>query len=171
MNPSIEIRHMTSSDIGTINQVFTEHGIHKPEHYIESCWKENEAGDRMTLLAFYEGRFAGSLHLLARSYYSYFREQGIPEINDFNVIEPLKRRGIGSALMGAAEAIAFEKFGKVGIGVGMHIYYGPAQRLYAKRGYVPDGRGVIYHNETVMPGSKVYADDDLVLYMTLEASH
>ncbi|MFC5647929.1 GNAT family N-acetyltransferase [Paenibacillus solisilvae] len=166
MSSSIEIRRMAREDMDLVSRIFSEHNIHKPFAYMEKCWEEIQKGERVTLLAFYEGNFAGSLHLLTHSYYPPFREAGIPEINDFNVIGPLKKRGIGNQLMEAVEKIAFDLYGTVGIGVGMHIYYGPAQRLYAKRGYIPDGRGVIYQNEVVMPESKVYADNDLVLYLT-----
>lgn len=157
---------MTVNDIETIHQVFQHNGIERQVDDIMKCWEENQSGEKVTLLAFYDGRFAGSLHLISTSYYPPFVDQGIPEINDFNVIGPLKRLGIGNRLMDAVEKIAFEKFGKVGVGVGMHHYYGPAQRLYAKRGYVPDGRGLIYHNEVVMPFVNVCADNDLILYMT-----
>ncbi|MBS4179023.1 GNAT family N-acetyltransferase [Lederbergia citrea] len=166
MNHSIQIRQMKSEDIEVVYEVFTEHGINKPKEYVHTYWEENEKGDRITLLAFYNGQFAGSLHFLKKSSYPYFSENNIPEINDFNVIEPLKRLGIGNRLMDAAEQIAKEQYGIVGIGVGMHFYYGPAQRIYAKRGYIPDGKGVTYHHQEVMPGTMVYADDDLVLYMT-----
>ncbi len=53
-----------------------------------------------------------------------------------------------------------------GIGVGLYAAYGAAQRLYARRGYVPDGRGVVYRNVAVEPGASVTVDDDLVLMMT-----
>lgn len=134
--------------------------------YIKRCWEENERGERITLLAFYEGQFAGSLHLLFASGYSFFKENGIPEINDFNVIPPLRKRGIGNALMDEVEEIAFQKAGVVGIGVGLYDSYGPAQRIYAKRGFIPDGRGVTYNQLPVTPGSEVRLDDGLVLYMT-----
>jgi GNAT superfamily N-acetyltransferase len=165
---SIDIRQMKRDDIAVVYSVFMENGIQKPENYVLKCWEENLTGGRITLLAFYQDQFAGSLHLIFNSSYPPFRESGVPEINDFNVIEPLKRRGIGNKLMETVEKTAFDKYGIVGVGVGMHIYYGPAQRLYAKRGYVPDGRGVIYHNQVVMPGAKVHADDELILYMTKE---
>lgn len=67
--------------------------------------------------------------------------------------------------MEAIEQIAFEKYGIVGIGVGLYASYGSAQRIYARRGYIPDGRGITYANETVEPGSSVRVDDDLILYM------
>jgi GNAT superfamily N-acetyltransferase len=167
LSETIDIRQMTSEDIEDIYSVFTKNRIKKPKEYVVKCWEENENEDRTTLLAFYNGEFAGSLHLLEKSFYPYFSENGIPEINDFNVIEPLKRRGIGNQLMDAVEQTAKEQYGGIiGVGVGMHIYYGNAQRLYAKRGYVPDGRGLIYHNQQIMPGTEVCVDNDLILYMT-----
>jgi hypothetical protein len=39
--------------------------------------------------------------------------------------------------------------------------YGPAQRLYAKRGYIPDGRGLIYHDKPVEMGSSVIIGHDV----------
>lgn len=168
MNESVYIRQMTGTDVDVVYSVFTKHNIRKSQEYIMKCWRENETGERITLLAYYNGEFAGSLHLLTRSSYPYFAESGIPEINDINVIEPLRRRGIGSTLMDAIEQIAFDKYGKVGLGVGMYFHYGPAQRLYAKRGYVPDGRGLMYKDEVVMPGTTVLVDDELILYMTKE---
>jgi hypothetical protein len=116
MNNSIEVRQMTGSDVELVYRVFTEHDIGKPRDYILKCWEQNVAGERITLLAFYQGQFAGSLHLLATSHYPYFVENGIPEINDFNVIPPLLKLGIGNALMEVIEKIAFEKYGIVGIG-------------------------------------------------------
>jgi GNAT superfamily N-acetyltransferase len=165
MHPNpIAIRQMTESDVELVYRVFAEYEISKPREYILKCWEQNVAGERTTLLAFYGDRFAGSLHLLATSHYPYFVEQGIPEINDFNVIPPLRRLGIGHALMEAVEAIAFETCGIAGIGVGLYDSYGSAQRLYVKRGYIPDGRGVMYKQQPVTPGAMVCADDDLNLY-------
>lgn len=44
--------------------------------------------------------------------------------------------------MDIAEKIAFERSDEVCIGVGLHGGYGSAQRMYVKRGYIPDGSGV-----------------------------
>lgn len=166
MTNSIEIRQMTESDVELVYQVFTEHGVGKSRDYIQRCWEQNVTGERITLLAFYQQQFAGSLHLLTTSHYPYFVENGIPEINDFNVIPPFRNRGIGNALMEAIENIAFEKYGIAGIGDGLYQSYGSAQRMYAKRGYIPDGRGVAYQQQPVTPGSMVRVDDDLNLYFT-----
>ena len=53
-----------------------------------------------------------------------------------------------------------------GIGVGLHPGYNQAQRLYVKRGYIPDGRGVTYRDRYVEEGTQVVLDDDLVLHFT-----
>jgi GNAT superfamily N-acetyltransferase len=162
----IEIRQMSEEDTEMVHRVFAEHNIRKPKDYISKCWEEHKRGERVTLLAFYDGEFVGSLHLLITSHYPYFAENGIPEINDFNVIPPLRKMGIGSALMDSVEKIALETYRIVGIGVGLYESYGSAQRLYAKRGYIPDGRGVMYNQQPVVPGSQACVDDDLNLYFT-----
>ena len=86
--------------------------------------------------------FAGYLNVVWQVEYPPFRESGIPEIQDFNVLPRFRRKGIGSRLMESAERLAAERSHIVGIGVGMTEDYGAAQRLYALRGYVPDGRGL-----------------------------
>jgi hypothetical protein len=54
----------------------------------------------------------------------------------------------------------------VGLGVGLYTDYGAAQRLYVRRGYVPDGRGLSSNNRPVKPGTYIRVDDSLVLMMT-----
>lgn len=44
--------------------------------------------------------------------------------------------------------------------------YGAAQKLYVSRGYVPDGQGITYHYQTVIPGNSYSLDDDLILWFT-----
>ena len=95
-----------------------------------------------------------------------FREQGIPEIQDFNVLPGFRTRGIGSRLLDAAEQLVAERSSVVGIGVGLYADYGAAQRLYVRRGYLPDGRGVSYCGRPILGGETVVADDDLVLHFT-----
>ena len=75
-------------------------------------------------------------------------------------------RGIGSRLMDAAEALIAERSPVAGIGVGLYPDYGPAQRLYVLRGYLPDGRGIAWNGTNVSPGQTVEVDDELALYFT-----
>ncbi len=64
------------------------------------------------------------------------------------------------------EDIALGYTFEIGIGVGLYKDYGSAQRLYCKKGYIPDGHGVQYQYQPVAPGSMIRADDDLLLFFT-----
>ena len=75
----------------------------------------------------------------------------MPEINDFNVVRSYRRRGIGTALMDEAETLIRERSVEAGIGVGMYADYGPAQRMYVLRGYVPDGLGLTMNHAPPPP--------------------
>ena len=101
-----------------------------------------------------------------QSHYPPFREQNIPEIVDFNVLPKFRRQGIGAALMDEAERRVAIRSAVVGLGVGMTADYGSAQRMYAKRGYIPDGLGLHSRGQPVQYGQSVPVDDDLVLYLT-----
>lgn len=160
---AISVRPLAAAELPQVAGVLAAHGIRRD---MERMWAENVRGGRITLLGFLERAFAGSVHLLKVSYYAPFAEAGIPEISDFNVIPPLRRRGVGDALLAAAEALAARQGPVVGIGVGLYAAYGQAQRLHARRGYIPDGRGVMYRGRPVAPGGTALVDDDLVLYLT-----
>lgn len=54
MGNQIQIRQMTGEDIDIVYRVFSEHKIGKSFDYISRSWEENKAGERITLLAFYE---------------------------------------------------------------------------------------------------------------------
>ena len=61
--------------------------------------------------------------------------------------------------MDAAEAIAGKTNHRVYLDVCLNSDYGAAHILYAKRGYIPDGKGV-YYEETVCPVDAVCKNDD-----------
>ena len=65
-----------------------------------------------------------------------------------------------------AEAIAARYGDTVYLGVGLHNGYGSAQRMYVKRGYVPDGSGVWYGDQNCPQYAPCCNDDDLVLYLS-----
>lgn len=165
MSLPIQVRRMMQSDIEIIYTGLALHDVSKPLDYIELCWEENQNQARVTYLVFYENEFAGWGHVVFKSHYPHFAENNIPEIQNFDVIPPFRKRGIGSALIEVLEDAAFSRSNTIGIGFGLYASYGTAQRLYVKRGYIPDGRGVMYNDLPVEPGSQVYVDDELVLYL------
>jgi len=74
--------------------------------------------------------------------------------------------GIGRQLVVQLEGRArLEGYREIGLGVGLYREYGPAQRLYSKLGYAPDGRGVTHRGFQVEPGDLYRADDDLILWL------
>lgn len=149
---------------------FRERNFRRPDNYYRNCLEENIRGTRVTLLAYADDAFAGCAHLLYASDYPFFRQRQIPEINDLNVFAEFRRRGIANRLLDEFERIAARTNRQVGIGVGLFRSYGAAQRIYCRRGYIPDGNGIIYRNEEVRPGERVKVDHDLALYFTKDVS-
>ncbi len=118
------------------------------------------------LTAEYHGTPAGYVTVYPNSKWGSFGGQGICEIVDFAVLAKYRGRGIGGKLMDTAEKIAGEYSDTVYLGVGLHSGYGSAQRMYIKRGYIPDGTGVWYRDKICTPYADCKNDDDLVLYLS-----
>jgi GNAT superfamily N-acetyltransferase len=166
------IRLLKPTDIDPIAAAFAELGWDKPASQYEKYLSEQEAGQRVVLVAWARLQrlqtleFAGYVTICWQSHYPPFREQNIPEIVDFNVLPKFRRQGIGATLMDEAEKQVAARSAVVGLGVGMTSDYGSAQRMYAKRGYIPDGRGLHARGQPVQYGQSIPVDDDLVLYLT-----
>ena len=162
--PSIQIRLLQPSDIQPIAAAFAKLGWDKPADQYVRYLTEQDAGDRVVLVAACDGVFTGYLTILWESPYPFFWKDGIPEIVDFNVLPRFRRKGIGSLLMDEAEKRIAERSTITGIGVGLTPDYGAAQILYVKRGYVPDGRGLVKDGQPLPYGNQVILDDSLMLY-------
>ncbi len=86
---------------------------------------------------------------------------------DFCVLQKFQRKGIGGKLLDAAEAVAARYGDTVYLSVGLHNGFGAAQRIYIKRGYIPDGSGIWYRDKPCVPYEDAYPiDDELVLYLS-----
>ncbi|NUR93759.1 MAG: GNAT family N-acetyltransferase, partial [Kribbellaceae bacterium] len=99
----LEIRPLRADDPPVIAAAFEELGWPKPVTQYERYLAEQAAGTRDVLVATVDGAYAGYLTVRWESPYEPFSR--IPEIQDFNVLPKLRRQGIGSALMDAAEAL------------------------------------------------------------------
>jgi hypothetical protein len=66
--------------------------------------------------------------------------------------------------MDVAEALAKDNSDYVSLSVGLHYGYGTAQRMYVKRGYIPDGTGAWYNGKQLEQYADCANDDDLTLY-------
>jgi GNAT superfamily N-acetyltransferase len=163
---SIHIRILEEGDPPTIAAAFQNMGWSKPEIQYRQYLREQLAGTRKCFVATVGGEFAGYVTVNWRPTYAGFADLNIPEIQDLNVLTTYRRKGIASRLLDRAEAEAARRSGVVGIGVGLHPGYNAAQRLYMKRGYIPDGRGITYRDHFMDEGAQVRLDDDLVMHFT-----
>jgi len=104
---------------------------------------------------------------LWESNYAGFRSRDIPLIHQIAVAGPFRRRGVATLLMDATEQLARDRgVTTLGITVGLFDEYGPAQRLYGRRGYIPDGRGACQGQRPLRKGVLVTTDDDLIIWLT-----
>jgi GNAT superfamily N-acetyltransferase len=163
---SWELSPLTHNDIPLIVTAFSDIGWDKPTALYQKYLEEQEKGERCVWIAFKEDNFAGYVTLKWQSEYFPFREKGIPEISDLNVLPKFRKQGVASVLLDLAEAEARTRSPKVGIGFGLLADYGDAQKLYIKRGYIPDGLGITSHYQEILYGEKVCVDDNLVLWLT-----
>lgn len=164
----ILIRNMRETDIEAICREEAAQGWHpEPEKY-RMRLADMAAGKSIAWVAEYRGEIAGYNNLYFTPKGGAYAGSGIPEIVDLGVFERFRNHGIGNVLMETAEERAKKAFSAVGIGVGLHSGYGSAQRMYVKRGYIPDGSGVWFRDKVCPQYSPCINDDDLVLYMKKE---
>ncbi len=145
-------------------------GSNKPRDQYARYLVQQSRGEIVCFAATIDDEIAGYLKIVWDPTYPPYRDNGIPEIQDLNVLAQFRRRGTASRLLDRAEAEIATRSDVAGIGVGLHSGYNAAQRLYVLRGYVPDGLGVTYRNRPVHDREVVTFDDELVLHFTKRLS-
>jgi GNAT superfamily N-acetyltransferase len=109
----------------------------------------------------------GCVSMMWESNYAGFRSRGIPLVHQIAVAGPFRQQGVATLLMDAAEQLARDRgIVSLGITVGLFDEYGPAQRLYGRRGYIPDGRGACRDQRPLSKGLQVIMDDDLIIWLS-----
>ncbi len=130
---------------------------------------EHLESEGVSLIAARGSEVVGYVAFVWESHYAGFRDRGVPLVHQILVSEPWRRRGVATLLMDAAERLAIERgVSTLGITVGLSDAYGPAQRLYGRRGYVPDGRGACQGQTPLGEGARVRLDHDVMLWLTKE---
>lgn len=161
------IRSMEESDARTFTDEFTAQGWHPDIDVYVKRLREQTEGQCVPLTAEYRGCPAGYVNVYPAAQEGPFKGTGYPVIVDFSVLKKYQRKGIGTRLMDVAEQIAGQYADTVCLGVGLCDSYGSAQRMYIKRGYIPDGSGVWYHDKPcVQYETTCTVDDDLILYLS-----
>lgn len=163
---NVLIRDLRESDAQLITDAEIAQGWDASINKYRMRLRDQAEGTSISLAAEYQKKIAGYINIYPDSKWGAFADQGLPEIVDFGVLEKYRRHGIGSRLMDTAEQIASRYADTVYLGVGLHSGYGSAQRMYVKRGYLPDGSGVWYHDQICEPYASCCNDDDLILYFS-----
>ena len=165
------IRDMEEEDAQVFFDGFLAQGWHPDISVYHMRLKHQAEGKCIALTAVFEGHPAGSVYVYLTPHDGPFKGKDMPEIHDFNVLQKYQRKGIGNRLMDIAEQLAAQYSDTVCLGVGLCDSYGSAQRMYVRRGYIPDGSGVWYQNKQCRQYETVCTvDDDLVLYLSKKLS-
>ena len=160
------IRSMKQQDLRRLSDNFSEQGWTKPKEVLEKYLEGQNRGFLFMFVAQYRHDVAGYAVLYPDTDVGPFAFKKIPVIRDFIVFQKYQRKGIGNKILDAAEKKAAELGDKVQLGVGLHAGYGSAQRIYVKRGYIPDGSGVWYNNLPLAQDAACKNDDELVLFLS-----
>ena len=164
---TLQIRDMEEADARIFTDEYTAQGWHPDIAVYQNRLKDRAAGECAALTAVYQGHPAGYVYVYRTAHEGPFKGRGYPIIVDFNVLKKYQRNGIGGRLMDAAEQIAAQAADTVCLGVGLCGSYGSAQRMYVRRGYIPDGSGVWYQDKQCKQYETVCTvDDDLVLFLS-----
>lgn len=162
------VRLATSQDLSSLQQVAVAMPATHESNYFQRCLSEQADNQRQIFLAVMpDQKVLGYVQLNYLPIYSAFRRFNIPEIQDLNVIPSARRQGIGGLLVDhCIQAARTAGYTELGIGVGLHARFGAAQRLYVAKGFIPDGQGIAYDDQTIPAGDLRPVDDLLTLKMT-----
>lgn len=166
-SPDVEVRPMRYDDILAVCIADGDESEGNAT-YLRRQLENQEKQECTALLALYGGSAAGYVFLYYRCRWGGLGGRNIPGIVDLVVFEKYRRRKIATALMDAAENIAGKYGSKIYLDVCLNGDYGPAQRLYINRGYVPDGKGVYYEQKVCAKDAVCKNDDELTLCLIKE---
>lgn len=169
-NAGLRIRSMLRSDAETFVKVLRSYGREgRAETYLE-YFAEQEEGTRNVYVAEQQGEIAGYCTLIPVPRSGPWKGGDKPEISDLRVFNEYQGMGIGDTILSVVEEDAAKLADEVTLAVGLHHGYGSAQRLYIKRGYVPDGSGVWYDSRVLEQNDDCCNDDSLKLYLSKRLS-
>ena len=88
-----------------MQESFKQMGGRKSDNYFADCCRQQEDGKLVLLVAEMEGTYLGHVKVVWQPDYPYFRQNGIPVINDLAVLPHYRRQGVATSLLDKAEAI------------------------------------------------------------------
>lgn len=163
---NLRIRSMKINDAKIIYDTYLSYGWHPTLETYENYYMEQEEKKRKVFIAEYDGEVSGLCTLVMNPTEGPWSCMGYPEIVDLTVFFHIHNKGIGNKLLDVVEQEAAKVSDTVYLAVGLHSGYGAAQRIYVKRGYIPDGSGVWYQGKQLQQYAPCCNDDDLLLFMS-----
>lgn len=160
------IRDMNKQDADIFYNKYLSYGWHPSLDTYLGYYKEQEENKRKVFVALYEGKVAGICTMVLNPVEGSFGKRSIPEIVDFGIFFDKHNRGLGTKVLDVVEREAAKISKQVYLAVGIHSGYGAAQRMYIKRGYIPDGTGAWYKEKQLDQYAPCCNDDDLVLFLS-----
>lgn len=142
IDEDIIVREMNEEDAEKLDKL-----LEKPagiQSIYKSYLEETCSGRCQYIVIYKEGQIAGYAKIDWKSSYEDFEEEGIPEVKEVIIFEGFRKKGLGSHLMNMVESKVKKHSNYCAVGVGLAEPYESAQRLFARRGYEPDGKGVFY---------------------------
>jgi GNAT superfamily N-acetyltransferase len=135
----VEIRPGSVADLGTLVAVLGQ------RHFFTDRLARQHAGGGVLLVAWLDGRPVGDVFLAFEpADEPEVRRQlpGVPQLTHLEVVGPLWGRGIGTALIRAAEDTA-RQLGHQQLALGVGLDNPKARRLYERLGYADWGHGTV----------------------------
>lgn len=164
---NVDIREMSYDDIPFICKADDDESDRNIA-YLNNQLKNQDKHECSALIALYHGKVAGYVFLYYKCRWGGLANCNIPGVVDLIVFEEYRQKGIATNLMDVAEDIAKKHSNKVYLDVCLSSEYGPAQRLYIKRGYIPDGKGVYYEEKVCETDAICKNNDELTLCLVKE---
>ena len=139
----IEVRPIREDEIGALCEAEGDKSEENFQYYQRYLTWQKE-GECTFLIALLNGEIAGYVFVLYQDRWGSMADARQPGLADLNVFPWNRRCGVGNALLEKAEEIAASYGDSLHLDVHVTATAGQAHRLYFRRGYLPDGRGV-YH--------------------------
>ena len=173
-NPDLIVNFVEAqvAEYKRFDDIINRLGYAKDPAYFEICMEKQTDGNLAFFWFVSAGQDIGYGILNWEPKYGYYKAHNIPEIQDVNVLPEFRNQGAATAFIHMCEDMVLAKsHTHVGISVGVHESYGPAQRLYFKLGYGPDGYGITYDRKAVAFGEARPVDDHLCMMLVKRLGH
>jgi GNAT superfamily N-acetyltransferase len=162
---SIELRIATNATLDDFIAAAIQHFFSGNENEARDNLGPFDEDETSFILGYLGNEPIATVTVRWRPNYPLFREAGIPFIQNIEVRYDLRGQGYGGQMLDAVEQLIARRSSKAGICVALFDDYGPAQRLYVKRGYIPDGRGACHRFTPLRRGEAITLTDDHLIWL------